>query len=92
MTTSSNPQSLTVQFHLGAENTTFDAAPGEVISALKEKALKELRIAADPSIEYTLSLEGKDVENETQAVLQFGNRPDHKLRFQIKKRPKGGNA
>ena len=91
MTTSSKPHSLSVQFHLGAENTSFDVEPGESIGALKQKALEQLKIVADPSIDYTLSLEGKDVENETLTMIQFGDRPDHKLRFHIKKHPKGGH-
>ena len=91
MTDSSKPQTVTVQFHLGAEHTRFETGLGEALASLKQRALTELKIAVDPSIDYLLSFEGATIENETQTLAQLlGDHPRPHVEFHIKKRPKGG--
>ena len=82
---------IEVGFHLGAEHAKFDAAPETTISALKEQALRELKIPSDPNIDYYLTFEGTTVENESTPLSSLlKNEHDKHIEFQIKKRPKGG--
>jgi hypothetical protein len=91
MSDSHKPQTITVQFHFGAEHTSFESGESESLASLKLKALTNLKIVIDPSIDYLLSFEGKTVENETITLGQLlGDHVRPHVEFQIKKRPKGG--
>jgi len=82
---------VTAQFHLGAEHTSFVAGLGETLASLKERALREMNIAIDPSLDYLLSYEGNRIENETQTLGQLlGDHVRPHVNFHIQKRPKGG--
>ena len=84
----SKPSGVTVQFHLGAEHTAFDANLTDTLASLKHTALN---IVIDPSIDYLLNFQGQTVENETQTLGQLlGEHPRPHVEFHIKKRPKGG--
>jgi hypothetical protein len=87
----SKPDTLTVQFHFGAEHTSFPAALTDALSALKERATSELKIVVDPSFDYFLNYKGDTVEDEAQTLghLQGEHATPH-VQFHIKKRPKGG--
>lgn len=87
----SKPSGITVQFHLGAEHTAFDANLTDTLASLKQTALNNLNIVVDPSIDYLLNFQGQTVENETQTLGQLGERPRPHIEFHIKKRPKGGS-
>ena len=90
-----NPKSenMTVQFHFGAEHTSFVAGLGETLGSLKEKAMTELKIVLDPSLDYLLNFQGSTIENETQTLGQLlGDQVRPHVEFHIKKRPKGGRA
>lgn len=83
--------SVTTQFHFGAEDTSFAASLAETLAALKEKAMKELTIVVDPSFDYLLNYEGSTVESEAQTLGQLlGEHVRPHVDFHIKKRPKGG--
>ena len=84
---------VTVEFHLGAEHTSFEATLSESLASLKDKALSELKIVVDPNIDYLLGFEGKTIEDETQTLGQLlGSHPKSHVQFHIKKRPKGGES
>jgi hypothetical protein len=93
MTAAPQPHSVTVQFNLGAEHTRFEASLSDSLSSLKEKALTEMKIVIDPSIDYLISFEGTTITDETQTLGHLlGDHPRPDVEFQIKKRPKGGRS
>jgi hypothetical protein len=90
--TSPGPHTAIVQFNLGAEHTRFEANLSDSLSSLKEKALVDLKIVIDPSIDYLLSFEGTTISDETQTLRHLlGQHPRPNVEFHIKKRPKGGS-
>lgn len=84
-------ETITVQFHLGAEHTRFDANTTDTLAALKQTALANMQIVLDPGVDYLLSYQGETIENETQTLGQLlGEHPRPHVEFHVKKRPKGG--
>ncbi len=89
----SQPATINVRVHSGAEHTTFDVPPSTTLGSVKDRALRELNVVSDPNFDYLLKFEGQDFTDENltlEALLDGMPRPH--VEFHLKKRPKGGSS
>ena len=82
---------FSVNFHLGAEHTTFKTPGSTTLSAVKERGLDDLHIVRDPAFDYLLNYRGELVSDEMQTLAHLvGEHGGNTVTLHIKKRPKGG--
>lgn len=81
----------TVNFHLGAEHTTFKTPGTTTLAAVKETGLDDLHIVRDPAFDYLLNFRSELVSDETQTLAHLvGEHGGTTVTLHVQKRPKGG--